>query len=443
MRRVTRSRILMLLSALILMVCVGCAGNGSNADTASVKVTPTPATPPGLLIFSSTGKRVYDKAGNGTQNYTTTLSDLNPQTGAILWKSPAYAGKPVQRAVVVGTRAVFAIGANLSDTFTGQPGTVSIYAADLANGAITSLGTVQQVYYSGLEYNLSMVRLGAATVVLRYAIYQSANNSSMALLAFTSTPDSPLWRANLPNMTFLQDIAVAGDTIEATAYDRAAKTHSIIAFNGTDGSILWQKSQPGVAYSGGHVFTDGLLIQMESAASNSASGWELAAYSLHDGTLAWKQATGSFATLYGAADGLVLYSRISQTSAQGGTLTAAHTSSGAQAWTALPGYASVDGDATHLCMTFSGQSTQVACLASADGSAAWSHTWPSTADHQASASEPVVYQGSVYVGVTVYDANRDPILPSTVYALSAAGGSTLWHQTITGMLRYPVETNRS
>jgi outer membrane protein assembly factor BamB len=140
---------------------------------------------------------------------------------------------------------------------------------------------------------------------------------------------------------------------------------------------------------------------------------------------------------------LVLYLHGANGHAPPETLIAAHTRNGSEAWrVALPGFASVDGDASHLCISFSGQTAQITYLASADGKAAWSRTWPSSAQLQTSASAPVVYQDSVYVGVTNYDAHRDPTLPSTVYALSTTDGAPLWHQTITGLLSFPVETNR-
>lgn len=191
------------------------------------------------------------------------------------------------------------------------------------------------------------------------------------------------------------------------------------------------------------MFADGMLIRPEWASSASSDNWTLAAYSLTDGSLTWTQKTGDFPLLYGATTGLVFYLHSVDGHAAPDTLIAAHTRDGSRAWTvALPGYASVDGDVSHLCFSFSGQTTQITYLASADGKAAWSHSWPSSAQLQTSASAPVVYQNAVHVGVTTYDANRDPTLPSTVYALSTTDGATLWRQTITGLLSFPVETHR-
>lgn len=443
MHRLAHSFALMLLS-LILVLGAGCAGTKSISHTPTASASPAPATPPGLLMFSSAGKRSFDQAGNATENYATTLYNLNPQTGAILWKTQAYTGQALQQPVVLGTRAIFAIGANLSNASSVRSGTVSIYAVDLATGAVSQLATLQQVYnYTGFRYDLQLARLNATTAVLRYVAVQNANSYTMTLLAFTSTPDTPVWQANLPDKAFLDIMSVVDGTVYAVVYESTTKSFSLIAVKGADGSILWNTPLTDMHAWGGNAFADGGMLFLTKTASSTPSGsseWGIAAYSLKDGSLVWKQPlNGQGTAIYGAANGLVFYAH---SSAQGNSLIAAHTSDGSQAWTApLPGYASVDSDSAHLYMTFSGQGSQVTCIGGADGKTLWSHAWSSAAAHQTSISDLVVYQRVVYFGVTAYDTNLDPTLPSTVYALSATDGSTLWHQTLTGRLDYPAETN--
>jgi outer membrane protein assembly factor BamB len=213
-----------------------------------------------------------------------------------------------------------------------------------------------------------------------------------------------------------------------------------MTFGEADGHVLGDAPLPLVHSYNSGAFTNSVLVLMSSTSTNGTGGWTIGGYSLQDGSALWLRALGDHpSVMYGVASGLVFY--LGGT-AKGDALIATNANDGAQMWTTdIPGYAYVDGDGSQIYATFSGQATQVSGFSSADGATAWSHSWPGSSDRQTGASEVTVYQRIVYFGVTAYDANHDPTLPSTMYAVAAADGSTVWKQIIPGWLRYPTETD--
>lgn len=433
---------------IVLLLASGCASllpttqrstTTPRATAATPTATPPPLAPAGLLVFGSVGKRTSDAAGIVLDQYTTTLYDLNPQTGALLWKTAAYAGQALQRPIVLDHRAFFAIGANLRVASTTRSGAVTLYAADLVTGQVTTLTTLPAVgNSSGFSYNFSMIRLDPLTVALSYLDVTSSGAVGV-LLAFSTTPATPHWRVQTPANTYPLIIGEVQQTLEVFAYHRDMRSFSLLAVNPGDGRVLRDVTVPLIHTSGSSVFADGVLVLEGSTSFDGSSGWSIGGYSAQDGSVLWAHSLGNASVIYGAADGLVFFLGGTAT---GEALVALNAADGTQEWTtAIPGYASVDGDGTQVYVTFAGQREEVESLNATTGQAAWSHTWPGSADQQVSVSEVTVDHQRVYCGVTVYDAQHDPTQPSSMYAYATSDGAQVWRQTIPGWLRFPTETN--
>lgn len=451
MRRLAQFSSCALLFVLLLAGCALPLPQTSTIHPATpgptATATPIP-TPAGLLVFSETGSRIFNsKTNTMTQHFATALYDLNPQTGAVLWKTPAYSGQPVQTPVIMGARAIFAIGANITFNLATNgasiySGTVHIYSADLNTGAVTSVGALSHVESYG-QYQLLLGKVSDTTIIVSYAVYQTATTFTDHVLAFTTSLDSPSWQFTVPANTFLFSPYAADGDINMLAYRSANKSLSLMAFNMTDGSTLHTITLATSKYVQGDVIADGMLITSFASASPSQTTTleqELDAYSLKDGSLVWKhKASGTQIEVEGAVNGLVFY----YTSASNKSyLVAAHTSDGSQAWSkAIPGFGLLSNSATHVYVTYFGQKSRVDSIDGATGKILWTHSWPTSQSLQTGLTQPADDDNNAYIGVSHWNQNNNVVSPSTLYALSATSGAIAWSRAIPGQTMYPESTS--